>query len=140
MGQKLGHGGKQRLFGGFIGKQHARFLKRLEDKLDQGQIDQTIMVELKTRTQAIQFGGHCGEDMIIVIAPSCAMRFGATEVIHQEKHGFLERTKGTCAQESCILRVQIVPPETLHGPRRLANFPTPGRHRIGHDVHAGRIG
>ena len=73
--------------------------------------------------------------MVTVVAPLFPMRLLAGHVIRKEQYGILYRNKGTPAQKIGVAGIQVMPPQSLHHPRRLENLPSPVRHRIGMQVH-----
>ena len=65
---------------------------------------------------------------------------GALHVGHQKLYGGPDGGDGAGLQKLHVVGVAIVPPQALDGPGRLADFPTPGRYRVGHHIHRGGVG
>ena len=106
-----------------IHAQYPRRLRRcLQHELRQRQIDDAILVQPHIHGEAPVLRRHRGNDVVAAVA--ALLHIGCEEPARRPQH------RVSPFEELAILRVQVVPPQALHGPRRFAHLVTPRRHRI----------
>ena len=121
-------------------EQPARLQVRIEHELRQGQVDIAVGREPRIDPKPVEFGRDRRIDVVVVVVPFVPSRARAPDVRVQELHRLADRTECPIAQEVRVHRVEVVPPQALHHPRRLAHLRAPRRHRIRHLVHLHRVG
>ena len=104
----------------------------VQQELHHRQVHDAIFVQAEVHRAAPILGRGGGSDVV----------FAVGLLLHESDHkigGGAEKGIDPF-QELLVERVEVLPPEALHGPGRLADFVTPGRRRVRHHLARHRVG